>query len=406
VLLAERLEPMLSAPRGRVRGIAGHDSQTRVTEHLHDALAEGAVRETVDHAAVLLPPLAAPVNRNDLRGGPGRGRHTDAKWDESGRYWCFRGQLPQEHVPMEIEVKEDAPIDALEEAITNIDWNQSATRIAAYLLSSTVPLGSLATAVLQSPLDLKLPSRVSAMAMVLATLLKQPQERSRFLRFVTGWRLEETYEQTTAAVLWFECHVPHAGSAQVQTVQARSRKSTVGIKIYGCGFDTGRRTTIEITDDSEPRKKCAYYYLEYLVHPLRYSKGREQVWGAKFVGSAGDRTQTLANCPYCSIEPDAIDRAQFIIGEHFDRLMETVKTGKTVNISWEHERSVSLSIPIPNLPMVSLPLSASASSKDVWKVHYEFAPKSFYQGYRPLGADWAMQRWAYRTRRDRPILAR
>jgi hypothetical protein len=286
--------------------------------------------------------------------------------------------------------------------LKGIDWDGTTSRISDSLLHSNVPPGLLADAVLQSPVDLELPSLLtepSSVTMSIANLLRKPQERSTFMRWLTGWRQEETYEPTTASVLWYECHVPHGGSAQTKTIQARSRKSSVGIRVYGYGFDTGRRTKIGITDESDPRKKCAYYYLEYLVRPVRYRNGMTQLWGAKFLKCTGERTQELSGCPFCSIRPDAIDSSQFMIGDYINRLEDTVKASKTVEMSWEKERSLSLSIPIPHLPMVSLPLRASASSKDVWNIRYEFAARSLYQGYRPLGADWEAQRWAYEKKR-------
>lgn len=310
---------------------------------------------------------------------------------------------------MNVEIVEDGPLAPIEEAMGGIDWIQSDEVIAEELIASDVPIGLIASEVFSSPLDLSIPTESFGsvpMAKGLAAFLKRPEERSGFMRWLTGWTTEETYEPTTATVLWFECHVPNGGSAQVQTMQSASRKSQVGIKIYGCGFDTGRSTKLEISDDSEPRKKCAFYYLKYNVRPVRYRNGAQERWGAKFLGKAGDQIDTLVRCPYCSIKPDQIDREQFVIGESVDRRNDEVITKRSVAITWETERSLSLSIPIPHLPMVALSLTASASTSDNWTANYGFAPRSLYQGYRPFGADWEMQRWAFlrQHRRRQPTI--
>jgi|SRR6185437_6784877 len=131
-----------------------------------------------------------------------------------------------EVLAVKIAVLDDAPILSLEDSLNEINWEETTDYITDSLIDSPVPLGWLADAVLQAPFDLVLPSQLFGprpMAMGVAGLRRPPHTRSRFMKWLTGWRQEESYDPTAASVLWYECHVPHGGSAHTQTVQARSR---------------------------------------------------------------------------------------------------------------------------------------------------------------------------------------
>jgi len=298
---------------------------------------------------------------------------------------------------VKVTVVDDRPIPPVEETLDLVDWEGEPEDIVTQL-PDALSIDLLTTTLRQSPLDFRMssePEQGASLTTNLVARLRPPAERNKLMRWITGWKLVETYDPTTASVLWYECHVPHRGSAYTQTQQTKTRKGSVGIKLLGSGFDTGREVTLEMDDSSPPRKKCAYYYHDYVVRPRLYRKASQEVWGAEFVKDAGDRPVTLQECPYCSIHPVNIDKEQYEIDKHFDARQDVVELQRSMKLDWKRGLSLSLSIPVPHVPAVTLPISATASSEDVWNVHYVFPPRWFYQGYRPRGVGATTLRWAY-----------
>lgn len=298
---------------------------------------------------------------------------------------------------MKVTLVEDREIPALQETLEQIDWTGEPEEIVTRL-PEDLSVGQLTRTVLHSPLNFDLSSQPREEWSVPTNLmarLKPPAERNKLWRWWNGWDLVKTYDPIMASVLWYECHVPHSGSAYTVTQQTKALKGSIGIKLFGSGFETGRELTLTIEDSSAPQKKCSFYYYDYVVRPRLYRRGTEESWGAEFVRAAGDRPESVTKCKYCSVHPVDVDLELYDLVKDFDLRRFEVDQQRNVTVDWKRGTSLSLSVPIPHAPAVSLPITASASSDDAWKIHYSLPRGWFHQGYRPKGAGAMAHRWAY-----------
>jgi len=213
--------------------------------------------------------------------------------------------------------------------------------------------------------------------------------------WVRGRTLVRTLEEDIVPLMWFECHVPHGGTAQERFETAQSADAGVAIKAFGSGLDRGR--SIEMTVSSEaaaPRAACAFYTVDLRVLPRVYeSDGRESVV-VEVLGPAAHRTVERPDCPYCTVGPDAVDQFENEVQPPTDLRAVSVGEKRVIKLDWSSERSLDVGVQLPRAGL-AVGLNARVAGRGSWSIAYELKPGLLYQEYRPLDALDGAPRWAY-----------
>jgi hypothetical protein len=182
---------------------------------------------------------------------------------------------------------------------------------------------------------------------------------------------------------WFACHVPQEGTAQVSITSSDTDEMSVGVKVFGSGFGHGRALSIKVISDTEPRKLCALYSVALRVLPMIYSQGNEESVVLEIEGEVGTRSETLDICPFCMKSLDILNPFDYELGEFIDLRRDKVKHKTKMNLEWNRNNSLELSLPVPAFQVpVTLSLNAKLSSSAAWEMAYEFAPGYLYQPFR------------------------
>lgn len=300
-----------------------------------------------------------------------------------------------------VEVADEGPVPSVEDLVQGLDWSLQRDQIADLILSSRVPLKQFVQALTESPLNFGLvdwaPSLTALNAAVLISATLQSEGlRKRLLRSLRLGRVVRRRSLTSVPLTWFECHVPHGGSAHVKAQTANGRIRKLGLSVFGASLSRARQITVSITNDLKPRKQCALYFLDFDVSLVlyRFPGGREE-WGAEDVRLVGNRTESLADCRSCSVPRSSIDPTRFVLEQYVDRKKDTVTTSQGFEYLWRVQDQIAVSSPIPHLPRGKAELKASTAREEKWTVGYTFPAGHLYQPYRPIGATWTAWRWAY-----------
>ncbi len=208
-------------------------------------------------------------------------------------------------------------------------------------------------------------------------------------------RLVRELPEAIVALPWFACHVPYGGTSQISYESSQQHDFSVGLKVFGSGYERGRSLHLTVSEETDPRTVCATYFVDVRVLPKIYTvRGNESIV-IEVLGEAGVRSETLNPCPFCNVVPDSLDPFDHILDPYIDLRHDTVAHKRTIELDWSDTHTFELGFTLPTIQF-PLTLSIQASSQSIWKMVYEFQPGYFYQPYRQLaGPRYQPPMWAY-----------
>jgi hypothetical protein len=205
------------------------------------------------------------------------------------------------------------------------------------------------------------------------------------IKWCRGRKLVRELPVQTVPVAWFECHVPPQGTARICTERTKGDAGSVGLKVFGSGFSAGRKFSLGIEDESDPRSSCATYSVDMHVLPKVYEMNGDESIVVEVLGQAGTRIESHVKCASCGEPTDSLDPLDFLLDTYFDFRKETVRNRRTIKLNWEDKQSFQVGFDLPGLEL-PMELVVDASSGVVWQVEYEFPPGFLYQPYRHISA--------------------
>jgi hypothetical protein len=215
------------------------------------------------------------------------------------------------------------------------------------------------------------------------------------IAWVRGRKLVRTLPEDIIPLTWFECHVPHHGTAQERFEATGTIEGGVAIKAFGSGLGRGHRVGLTLSSEaSAPRTICADYVIDLRVLPHVYMyDGRESIV-ADVLRAVAQRTVERSDCPYCAITPDSIDQFENILEPAIDLRADRVGRKIAVKLDWSADSSVNVGIELPRAG-VAVALNARIARSGSLSVSYELAPTYLYQKYRPIDTPGSAPRWAF-----------
>jgi hypothetical protein len=196
-----------------------------------------------------------------------------------------------------------------------------------------------------------------------------------------GKRLIRELSEITVPFPWFECHVPHSGTAQIRFESSHIDKSSIGFRVFGSGYDKGRSLKLTVSEESQPRSHCTNYLLDLRIVPRIYALKEKESLIIEVAGHAGTRTITLDECPYCIVTPESLDPFENILEPYIDIRQDNVRRAQKLRLDWSNNQTVEVGVKPPGLD-ATFTLTAQSLSDAVWEVTYEIEPGYFYQPYR------------------------
>jgi hypothetical protein len=208
-------------------------------------------------------------------------------------------------------------------------------------------------------------------------------------------RLVRELPEAIVTLPWFACHVPHGGTSQISFEASQQHEFSVGLKVFGSGYERGRSFHLTVSEESDPRTACAIYYVDVWVLPKIYAVQENESIVIEVLGEAGTRSETMDSCPFCSVAPDALDPFDHTLDPYIDLRHDTVSHKRTLQLDWSETHTFEIGFTLPTIQL-PLTLNVQASSPSTWKMIYEFQPGYFYQPYRRLaGPRYQPPMWAY-----------
>ena len=217
------------------------------------------------------------------------------------------------------------------------------------------------------------------------------------INWFRGREMIKELPELTVFVDWFTCHVPHQGTAQVSIEEVKKKGGSVGLKLFGSGYERGRAVELKVASDSEPRTKCTTYSVAVRVRPVIYSYRGEESILLQPSGEAGTRVEAMDVCEYCARSPEDIDLFDFELGSFIDLTKDEVPQKTSIELTWTESNAfeVGVDLSAARAPL-SLSVAVSTSKESIWKVAYELKPGFRHQPYRRLdGASYLPPMWAF-----------
>ena len=214
--------------------------------------------------------------------------------------------------------------------------------------------------------------------------------------WVKGRKLVRTLQEDIVPLTWFECHVPHDGTAQERYEAAQTESAGVTIKAFGSGLGLGRDVTLTLSSEaSAPRTACVLYVVDLRVLPHVYESGGRESVVTEILGPSAHRFVEVENCPFCALAPDAVDEFENALDVPVDLRADSVGRKEVVKLDWSSESSIDVGLNLPRAG-VAVALNARVTGKGSFSIAYELRPGFLYQSYRPVGAEGrTAPRWAY-----------
>lgn len=214
--------------------------------------------------------------------------------------------------------------------------------------------------------------------------------------WVKGRKLVRTLADDVVPLTWFECHVPHQGTAQERYESAETESAGVVIKAFGSGLGQGRNVTLTLSSEAAaPRTACVSYVVDLRVLPHVYESGGRESVVTEILGPAAHRFVEVKDCPFCARVPDNVDEFENVLDVPFDLRADSVGRKEVVKLDWSSESSIDVGLNLPRAG-VAVALNARVTGKGSFSIAYELKPGFLYQSYRPVGAPgMTAPRWAY-----------
>jgi hypothetical protein len=214
--------------------------------------------------------------------------------------------------------------------------------------------------------------------------------------WVKGRKLVRTLEEDVVPLTWFECHVPHAGTALERFEAAQTESGGVTIKAFGSGLGQGRDVTVTLSSEaSAPRTACVSYVVDLRVLPHVYESGGRESVVTDILGPAAHRYVEVEDCPFCALAPGAVDEFENVLDVPLDLRADSVGRKEVIKLDWSSESSIDVGLKLPRAG-VDVALNARVTGKGSFSIAYELKPGFLYQSYRPVGAGGrTAPRWAY-----------
>jgi hypothetical protein len=226
-----------------------------------------------------------------------------------------------------------------------------------------------------------------------------------FLRDVLGglvsiWRsrrLLEELPREPVRIEWMESHAPRGGTVALSHQVTEKKGRGVKLSVAGVGGRTMREVQITRRQDDAPFEGCTTYFLDFLATPRRYSEG--DGWELEDMELRGQGSDQNLSCSFCSVDPSDVAGDGYRRGSHRDHTGRVTPLDESEIYVWTKDSHLDLMVPINVHGVeVKVGLELWRSSSVTWSVAWVFAPRYFYQPYRPADTPDLPPMWACRQR--------
>ena len=173
----------------------------------------------------------------------------------------------------------------------------------------------------------------------------------------------------------------------------------MSVQALGFGYGSGRKLTVALKDDIAERDTCMRVLQHVIVRVRRFkpsSGSSEPVVTTDVVGWGQRELAAWPDCPLCGLagEPDPfrfdIDLEHAIDLRRYD---EEFRRDVTYLLSGERKTDIGMSVSAPGGIALNAGFHLKQETSVSCGVSYSFAPKRFYQPYRPRGDEGTLPAW-------------
>jgi len=230
----------------------------------------------------------------------------------------------------------------------------------------------------------------------------RPHRVKRAMRKIAGLMIYQDKQQLprdTFLVPWFESHVPHTGTIQVQHTIEGTKSQQFGLTIFGSTiFRAGRKMTVTATSDTEPIPVCTRNSVLLRGTPTQYvAVDGPGPWELEDVEHLEDVDEALDPCPYCSIRPDEIDLNTYKAARPLNRKNIAYAKRNQKQYKWERGFTFGIPIPLPHpIPLSVVTIGFSSGNSVTWDTDTRIPGGFRYQPYsRGNVGDHVPPMWAF-----------
>lgn len=143
---------------------------------------------------------------------------------------------------------------------------------------------------------------------------------------------------------WIRFHVPPAGRGQLKLARAEAAEYGLKFKAVGCGWGSGKSTTLTVTRDFQQRTRCLRVALALQVRVTLYADGIPP--RADVIGVGGLSVEELEVCPDCSGSSErSLSKMPVPAGEWIDLRKDPVGQAIQRTVELADPKDVSATIP-------------------------------------------------------------